>query len=843
MKLEKILSILTILAFIILAAIFLHRTNQYLGTAPIATDDDSIANVAVNLWKGEHYGFPASPSFVHFGVQSAPLLKHKHIDATYGYYNYGWFYFVTSGFLNWVFGDDSIHFFRMMNPWGLLLIIGLGIWFFRQSSLLPGILLSAGLIARFFMGVNPVMSRPDIAVSVAAVFFYISAFFAVERASILWWFIAGFWAATAATSHLVAWMIVLAAGLTWLLFALARPEGKKITLSSFCAISAGGIAGVLVYLAMMGFRVKELWTLVTLLNDTVQQEPFLTKFLSSFRMAWVAAFGSFVLGWGGQLLAFLLLGLSFRLPKQQRLKILALVAAPSLTTVLYLVSLGSYRSLVHPAYGILSYVTAMWAMAAAVAALLWLLPFYKKITNEKVKVWGNALALVLVIFSIGAALRNTPNLERLSYGWVKYADYEKQVLDSLPQQAYAWGTLHMGITSGLRTQLVNSNSALGLAIPYNEEGWKKIAPDYLVLGYFTLESYLRNGPLVGKDSPIALLRRKLPNTHYQLARIVFAPPYGNTFIYKKSTSEIPLTVAVNDGTNPQWYTALEKAEKPKVERISPVTIDTREQNGKMAKAQSSVRINLSRGYYLISARVEATNPEQTGAVIATSGSYDYVSGDKRLHHAPLFRGDRAGVFIAEHLGGPLYISYFPGRAASRVTKPLEILSITKIYGTEGLHPVEAISLPPFKEWAIREKPDAAKELATSPWISVNPYSAYTLEIPADMSAGGLRVGIYNRKGKSLLFGETRLLPDRIGFTTADANAVKIVLFQANPLGEPVRFSLGAAKLIPHRTEVNRIKDLLSCPVTGKYVDGSEICKPVDDKELQLLDADLSAIKK
>lgn len=829
-SLHLVLRIVFLVALTTLLAIFIHRTHGYVSAARIATDDDSIANVAVSLWKGEGYGFPASPTLIHYGDPDSPVLKAPHFDGTHHYYNYGPAYFVVAGFLNWLIGDDTVAFFRMMTPWGLALIIGLGAWFFGRASYLPASLLGLGITLRFLADHGPVMARPDIAVSVGAVLFFIAAHFAIRRPSALGWAAAGFCASVAATSHLVAWSLVPAAALTWACFAAAHRREAPLLRRSFLGLLVGGVAGGLTYLIAMGFRLEALLSFLKIYG-VAPRKPFFPNLAAQFSAAWSGSSWAYELGLAGLLAAALLLIASTRMPRERRTQTLAWVAPPLIAALLYTLSLGTYGA-IHPAYGLLACVATLWTMAAAAAALLIWVPLPGRLVNL-----GAVVALALGTAFIA---RSSPPLERLAPGWVKHADYERQILDSLPPRAYVWGTLHLGVSSGQRTELVGSSAALSLALNVRPEDWARVAPDYLVLGHYELEQSLRSGPLRGRDSPLALLAARLP-THlgYQLSRIVHAPPYGSTFIYRKVTAgsrAAPITFALNDGASPQWHVSVGPESRPVARSVPPVTIDTSAWGGPVANARESYRLELPAGFHLIRARVPRTDPAQTGAIVASPGPYLLVNEDARIAHAPLLRGQTETSLVVDHLGGPLYVSYFPGRAGSKLPArgALEVLGVSAVLGSAGA----SRPLPDFSDWTAT--PGALK----SPPIPVEPHRTYVLRIPTAPLSGGVGIRVLGPRGKSLIFDEYRTQPAAVVFSTGRAEAVTIEILGLAPrTGGPARFERSPGTLTAAIPTTRRVSELLACATTGRWIDGStEPCAPVDDAELRRNADDLETVK-
>lgn len=852
--------------FILFATIylgtFLAKTSDYLGKAPIVTDDDAIANVAVQTWNFQKYGYPASPTLIRLGTQSQPILQQKHFDGTRDYYNYGWLYFATAGFFNWIIGDDSIEFFRNFNAWVIVAIGILALLLFSGQSLLPGTVVLVLASGRMLSSVAPIMSRPDIAVSLAAILFICLSALAIRKQSSMYWFFAAFWAATASTSHLVAWTISLSAFFSWLCSCYLLNSPLSFWKKSFSGLLAGGLSGIFLYLFLMDFRIFDLWNFVSFLNSYLQHPPYLTQLLNGYKSAWTGSHYTFAFAHAGLIgcLFFLVFIRTFR--KEDQNQIISACLAPALTYIFYLLSLGGYKSLLHPAYGILLYVLGAWLAAAAVFSACLILRTSFPIQRKSALCYSlNSVALGILLISFSAMGKYTPPLKKQSIGWTNFSAYEEKVLESIPKGDTVWGAVNLGVKSGSRVQLLDSSVGFALLLHHNPIAWSDLSPSYFIFDYFTLQTYFFSGPARGKDNPLWFLDEVTKtNEQYHLERVVFAPPYGNTFIFRKSNlqSVIPDGIYSN-GLEENWRTNDSNwTNIPFEKSAKQLEIDSRKMNGLVTTAKETVRSNLAPGVYLIEVQISDPAPvKQTGAIVASSGLYFFLDGETRLGQAPILRNQKKTYLIYEHKGDEFFVSYFPGRARDHKEKKYSyVKSIKTSYiGPKFSRQRQIITMPPLENWSFPEKserklandllelkvydPNQSERylLAESPWVQVEIGREYSIEPNVRTYDAPIFFELKDDHEESLLYGEFRNSESTLGFISQKSNRIKIRLWTYNLSQSPIRFEIGKPELHFRSGNIEAIENLLGC-ASGNKVD--EKCANVSDDVLKNLDKEMES---
>ncbi len=856
-----------LLAFFILFATvylgtFLAKTSDYLGKAPIVTDDDAIANVAVQTWNFQKYGYPASPTLIRLGTQSQPILQQKHFDGTRDYYNYGWLYFATAGFFNWTIGDDSIEFFRNFNAWAIVAIGILALLLFSSQSLLPGVVVMVLASGRMLSSVAPIMSRPDIAVTLAAILFICLSAQAIRKQSSLYWFLAGFWAATASTSHLVAWTISLSAFFSWLCSCYLLNLPLKFWRKSFGGLLAGGLSGIFLYLYLMDFRIFDLWNFVNFLNSYLQHPPYLTQLLNGYKSAWGGSQYTFAFAHAGLIgcLFFLAFIRTFR--KEDRNQILSACLAPTLTYIFYLLSLGAYKSLLHPAYGILLYVLGAWlAGAATFSASLIIRTSFPIERKSALSNCLNFATLGILLISFSAMGKYTPPLKKQSIGWTRFSAYEEKVLESIPKGDTVWGAVNLGVKSGSRVQLLDSSVGFALLLHHNPIAWPDLSPSYFIFDYFTLQTYFFSGPARGKDNPLWFLDEITKiDEQYHLERVVFAPPYGNTFIFRKGKQQsfIPDGIYSN-GLEENWRRNDSDWRKiPFQKSARKLEIDSRKMNGLVTSAKETVSSKLAPGVYLIEVEINDPAPvKQTGAIVVSSGLYFFLDGETRLGQSPLLRYQKKSFLIYEHKGDDFFVSYFPGRARDHEDKRHSyVKSIkTSFIGPKLSRYRQKVAMPPLENWSFPEKsdrkfvngilqlklnePNQSEKylLAESPWIPLEIGLEYAVEPNVRTFDAPVFFELKDDREESLLYGEFRNSESTIGFTSPKSNRIKIRLWTYNLSSSPIRFELGGPDLHFNSGNIESIENLLGC-ASGIKVD--EKCANVSEDVLKNLDKEMES---
>src|SRR5258708_36997888 len=131
----------------------------------------------------------------------------------------------------------------------------------------------------------------------------------------------------------------------------------------------------------------------------------------------------------------------------------------------------------------------------------------------------------------------------------------REVVAPLPERAAVWGSLFYGLDAGDRTDLVQFQQAFNPALDYRAAARSSIVPDFLVLGNYELPDAAALN-LIGQDSALRNFFLIFPGVRYEAVKLVSAPPYGTTVVYRRvhqpANHDAAPAIAVNDGTGRQW---------------------------------------------------------------------------------------------------------------------------------------------------------------------------------------------------------------------------------------------------------------------------------------------------
>jgi hypothetical protein len=856
------LQIAVIFLTIVFASLVANRSSKYLDKSPIVTDDDIIANVAVNLWQNSTYGYLASPSVVHFGTASEPILKWKHFDGSKDYYNYGWFYFGIAGFFNWLIGDNSLLFFRMMNPWGLIVVGFVGFWLFRRESYLPGVILTTCILGKYLSSVAPIMGRPDIGVSIASAILLFFSTYAIRKNTPLLWFMVGFWGATAATTHPVAWPIAPATSVIWCYFAVTERKSRRDTIKSLLLTTIGGCVGISLYLWMMNFRILDLWSFVSYLKDHLPSKSISNQLIDSLKIGWSGSILTFAIGISGITSGLFLIFASKKIPDANiRVGIRSVVLPPVVLALAYLFGLSTYRSLLHPTYGIFVYVSALWCFGATIAASILLL---KLKYEDTICEYLNLLAVILLCFVITQLNYFVPVLEKQSYGNVSFKNYERQVWSSIPQKSYSWGSVTLGMRAGIEFQFIDISSGLAFAMHHDQKYWPKISPEFVLLNYFNLEMFFFAGPAKLKDGVLAFLSETTGrDNEFRSMRVIYAPPYGNTFVFQRSSvdeSRIAPTFSFNDGIDPMWVNVGNslKIDQPKL--TDPVIIDSRPKNGLISAAKKSFVIPLEAGNYFIRLKVPRKPTQSTAAIVFTPDRYYGIDDDVRLIYGPLLKGSTETEFVFQHNGGNAYFSYFDGESNPLESEGIAI-NVTELIkiGNQDKFPNQyslPLKLPSLSSWNIKPSEIKSSNInmtderleifgtldnynvtLISPVISLPPNEIFSMKIPHDIDGALVKVKILNPSGLPIMAKPESLIASNLSFQTPRDGMLKIeISISKGNNNDKLNIKLGAGQLTSHKFKNQNETDILKCP-TMNYprLDSDKPCIEVTDEVLKKID--------
>lgn len=785
--------------------IILQRSLHSLPRAPRLQVDDSLPNVAVTLANHGRYGFLASP-------EQAPTGA----DRTHAFFNYGPLYYYVAAALTWLLGP-SLTLYRMLHPLGLVFIVAVSVWTFRRVSLVGSAALAAAILQMYWQSAWA-MARPDIMVSVCAALMFAFAARAMERGGWMNWAAMGFFAVSAATSHPIAAAVVPSAGLAWLWHTLAtrREDAAGFwarTRRSLVALASGGLAGALVFLCAIQFRVRDL---LSLGGGRMHQlgSSFAKNLAQHFRVAWGDLSGveacAIAMAFGA---TTLLLIASSRLPMQRRKHVAAFLAAPVITAFAYSLSIGFYGDY-HTGYVILCQVAVAWSAGAFLAlATGWMSARTGSRRFDAAAML--AAGAIFIVMDVHWEVGVYP-WDLRTAGYIDHVSYVREVTSLLPERASAGGSLYFGLEAGDRTDLVQFLDILPAAHDFRRGRTDHARPDFLVLSpYEVTDGFERDAK--GRPPLIEDVRRLFPASNYRLTDLVYAPPYGTTHIYSR-TSEAggPPGVSVNDGVARQWSRALGPPLGTTFEPAAPATAYIRTSSTTPPnRALTTKKADLPAGFYLIETTLDGVGAEESGFIAATPGSYFWWPGYVGFSpsFATYWEGQGKVFLLVDHFGGPLYISRFATFYKSQHEGKFgfDVASVRRVEVLQnGPERVQALPLPDWSKWkvvnpAIQAMPDAngrvrlmgnvqpKSDLIESPPIAVPPHSALTLIVPTTTAYGAVTVSI---RGNALL-PTAVTMPARVVFDTGRASQVLISVSAADLKFEGgLDVSLGTASLVP-----------------------------------------------
>lgn len=828
---QRLVSVVEFILFVAIAAaslIILQKSFHFIDTTPFLNVDDSIPNVAVTLAEHGRYGFLSSPTQGLYDV-----------DRTHAFFNYGPLYFYVAAALTWLVGP-SLKLYRMLHPTGLVWIVLASLWVFRRVSIVGTALLAVMIFNVYLISQWP-LARPDIMVSVCAAGMLIFAARAISQGGRLNWFGVGFFAVSAVTTHQIAAAMIPVSGVIWVWSSIVRRRDAGAGFLrglgvSLAALTMGGLAGTLVYLFAIDFRLHDLWVLGTA-GMKVHGMPYAEAVQAHFDYAWASLpqFWRRVLeaSFGAALL--LAIGGSF-LTEPTRRRVTSLVMPPVVAALFYQVSLGFYGNQ-HTGYAILSQVTTCWAIAAMFAAVV---ASVRDWAGPLGRVFESAVLAGMVLTLANSELtwlRTPSNWEIRAPGNVDISDYVQQVVAPLPERASVWGSLFFGLDAGDRTDLVQYTQVWKVLLDdFGVSRRAELAPDFLLLGSYELDTdSIRS--IAGYDTTIENFGKLLPTVKYRLVHLVYAPPFGVTREYERiqesqrdDVTPVP-GIAVNDGTNRQWNGALSAPLDVKTLSAEPVTANLSIYSLTPERAAlSSARVDLPAGFYLIDVELERPDPSLAGFILATPGEYFYWRGgwtDFSMPAVPYLPGDKNAWVLVDHLGGPLYLSRYENPPAVAHASGIKITSVRRVAVlADKTGRIEPVTLPGWSEWQSREAgvsshldekgnlqlkgtadPDAW--LIQSPPIMVPQHERLALSLPTEPSSGGVEVGVMDSRGPWL--ASPTLMPRRVVFDTGTATQVTIVIANSH-LGraKPLDVSIQAGKMVPTKPESEYVDTIMGC---------------------------------
>lgn len=778
---------------------------RYADHYPYMAADDALANVSYAFATEGRYDFVARPLQ---GYTTA--YRHR------GFVNHGPWYYYLAAALIWLFGYN-LPMLRAIHLAGILAIAAAGCrWFGRRVSVVPGAVLSLGLLYCFNTGQWP-MVRPDIAVSLFAVAFIVAAGRAIETGSAIWWFCAGVAAGCAALSHLIAWALVVSCGLS-LGVALLSERPTRSRAKVLVLAAAGGLIGAAVmFYAGIGFRFRD-------------------QFLA------LAGYGQFLsvngqvkaMGYSDVLRTHLAIGFSHLRPLSRALLVLPVVAAcvwlvascwrpvgtrrrtlawllpPLAVLACYVLSLGTYPNF-HQGYAILTQVVSLWCAASVVAMILSSVTESSPLAAAIVR----SLAAMLLVIVAGFQAWNRPGAGdrlRLVTEWVGIRDFTDRVHELIPTGSTAWGDITLGIENPGRVQLAQLQEGLLLVERPTRRPMETfaIAPAYLAWGYSNNRDHILDvlgSRLDPHLSTFVRLERALPGVTYRLIGLVAARPYGVTRIYSKgiATARPPAdlpTVSVYDAARGLWDRRLDGPLAHRFQPTAPATIGVGYGPTTPRAADRTLAASIPAGRFLLRIRVgSSSNATKRMLAVTRSPSMEETISDlgPTADMSPYGERDGVAYLFCDHPGGPLYVSQFDDGEGANLDA-VEVYRIRPLlHDGQAPEPERLIfsAMPPLRDWlpsrGIQAHLTASGGLAVdgdasrlgyqvaSPPVRVGPSARVTVRTAFASEQGSVCVGALNGSGAKWL-ANGGIPSGDYTFTADETAAFRFVFYNCHPTG-------------------------------------------------------------
>jgi len=650
------------LVVIAYAAVVVHDFYLYVDRAIYLAYDDTVANSAYALARTGHYGFPASPTLV--GLSRSD-----------GLFNYGpWYFYLGAGLIR-VFGY-SLTLLRAIHLWTIVgSIVAARWWFHRRERGSEWAIFAVGVLW-FFEAAQWPMARPDAMVSVFAITFIVTAGLAIASRRPAWWFAAGIAAGCGALTHLVAWSLVPAAALVWMLstvFADAQPADARRWPIGLIALAGGGLVAGFMFYASFGFRFREqlafLRTYQTLVAASLQQHSGEVGYVSVLHRHFSSAYGLLpsVLRWAVALVlaaGWATLALAVRSESADRRLVFELVLPPVAAWSCYLVSLGSYANL-HSGYAILNQVLAPWTATAVMA--IWIRRASPTARTRSHAAIAVALTLIVVVLVRPSVKAGSYRMGPATRWWVRTSQYVDQVLAPVLPSATAWGSLVFGIEHPDRIQLIDYANAVELTSRSNVEQIASLAPEFIVWGY----TENRNVPgefIAGAPMWPSVLARRFPAAAYRLVSLVEAAPYGTTRVYVLQRPDAPAAVdpvvSAYDPVDRRWLESVGRRVTAALRPAEPMNIQSlRIEEPRSAIAASTRSVSIPPGHYVVHVSFTTGGDADSPRLIvaASTVSVDLAAIETmppRFDLAVYSPKDSTTWLVVDHEGGPLYIGQF-----------------------------------------------------------------------------------------------------------------------------------------------------------------------------------------
>lgn len=788
-------------------AVTVHHFFAHIDYSPYLAVDDILANVSSFIAEHGRFGFPASPMI---GTAS------KHFPRMDGILTYGPWYFYLGGALSWLFGYSL----TLMRSLHLLLLLTMGGMaagcLADRHGRHAAAVFTVGVLY-IFNAVHWPMARPDIMVSLLACAFMAMAWLAVTRGRPGYWLLAGFFAASAAYSHLIAWalvpacVLVLAADLA-MLRKEGRPRTLRTSLERTAATALGGLSGAFLYFWSIDFRFSEHFLMLTGYQDmvggrnTLGYVDMLVRHLKlglqPIHYAWTTSLSLLAAMAAG----VVLLAASPWMRPEQRRRTVAMLLPPAVVLASYVLSLGGYKNY-HGGYSILVHVAGFWLVAASVHALLATL-------EDRLPRWRRPAALVFALCLAAVfinldmdALRSPKALPaaEISRHWSKklvgISDYQDMVLRRVPRGVSAWGSILFGLKSPDLVQLVQFSDAARCVQRAPEEERPRLAPSYLLMS--GSENYLALVSSKGNDL-YTNVSGLFPSKRYALQGLVAAKPYGTTRIYSalppdgqdEANSETLPHVAAYDSSSGQWGSSLSSPVSIPLEPCDPFgVIRAYHLDRKPTLADRTFSMTLPAGWYLFKVGIHRTQAWNSTASLLTLAPHlrEQLAGDfldPPFSAAPYFHYEHTVRLLYRHPGGPAYLSQFDPDPEAMLTSVLAYR--VRFMPNPELAPGD---IPGLNSWARADGVELTKDESSrllvrtnatpatyqiwSSEISVTPGQFLRLELPMEVLRGRISVGVLNQNGTAFIYSTINPESEHV-FETGTNHTLRIVISNANP---------------------------------------------------------------
>ncbi|HXG13391.1 MAG TPA: glycosyltransferase family 39 protein [Gemmataceae bacterium] len=777
----------------------IHDFFHYADAYPYVAIDDGLANLSYAVATHGRYGLLTSP------IQG--FSNHCRHD---GFFNYGpWYFFLGAG-LTWLFGY-SLTLLRAIHLFVLLIAAVLAYrWFPAREGKAAAGLFALALLYCFDNAQWP-MVRPDAVVSLFAVLFLVFAGLALQRQRGRWWFLAGLCASCGAFTHLIAWTLVPACLLVFLIGQwMAWRQGAggwRPAARDLLALAAGGLLGALMFLASFHFRLADLLAFLKGYKSFAVDVP--APYSSVLRAHLGLAFNYLGKTYRVLLASVLLVGLCLAVVSViSRGKIGAGVSAyllpPALVAFLYAVSLGTYANY-HSGYVILLQVSCFWLAAAAAYGLFRLLREWRPRAGLAVALPAALLVAVLACQLTAGKLKKVSARSQLAKDWVSIRDYTDEVIGILPERATVWGPVVWGIETPGRVQLVQPSEGFFAFHAMSQEDRDALAPDF-----FLMNNYL-NQP-GRQDTPIDLVRA-VPRYRYEVVALVAGEPYGVTRIYRRKPAGPPADglplVSVYRPATRQWARGTMPAIDVCFEEAPPVQLNVRFGARLFAlRSDRAVKAVLPPGDYLlrvglIRGKTAADLEAQPLVAVTTETTVTEIVSDLGPKFDCVRYGDddRAVFLLHRHLGGPVYLSQFDGAEGAGIAE-------VAVFPIAFLEPnTDFQDLPDLVQWqpspGVRVVERSESEVViegdasqygyqfASPPVRVQRGTRVQLRLPVAVERGKVAVGVLSQQGEWIV-APTDLRTEYV-FHTGASEQVTVVVANCNDRPEgnpPSRFRVG-----------------------------------------------------